>query len=85
MVPPFIFKMKRIKIALFRVFSVVLLSIVVSYAYGAKVIDGSLGCMKGEKYITIKLDCSKQVYKKGRPFQEYLDKAQELVIGNRSL
>lgn len=46
-----------------------------SLVYGAKLIEGSFECLKGEKYLTIKLDCSKTVYKKGRPFEEFLRKA----------
>lgn len=42
---------------------------------GTEVIEGSLSCLKGEKYITIKMDCSKIIYKKDRPFQDFLDKA----------
>lgn len=60
---------------MFRVLAVAIVSVVVSFAYGAKVVEGSLSCMKGERYITIKLDCSILVYKKDRPFQEFLDKA----------
>ena len=41
----------------------------------AKVIDGSLNCIKGEKHITVTLDCSKAVYRKDRTFQDFLDKA----------
>ncbi len=63
---------------MFRVFAVVLFCVVASFTYGAEVTEGSLSCMKGEKYITIKLDCSKLVYKKGRPFQDFLDKAPRL-------
>ena len=63
------------KIAIYRVFAIAFLSVLVSFVYGAEVIDGSLSCMKGEKYITVKLDCSKLVYKKDRPFQDFLDKA----------
>ena len=44
-------------------------------ANGAKLVEGSLDCIKGEKYIAVSLDCSKLVYKKNRPFQDFLDKA----------
>lgn len=44
-------------------------------ASGAKLVEGSLDCIKGEKYIAVSLDCSKLVYKKNRPFQDFLDKA----------
>ena len=54
---------------MFRAFAVAFVSVLAIFAYGAEVIEGSLSCMKGEKYITIKLDCSKLVYKKDRPFQ----------------
>ena len=67
--------MNNFKTTIFRVFAVAFVSVVVSFAYGAEVIEGSLNCMKGEKYITVKLDCSKLVYKKGLPFQDFLDKA----------
>ena len=60
---------------MFRAFAVAFVSVLAIFAYGAEVIEGSLSCMKGEKYITIKLDCSKLVYKKDRPFQVFLDKA----------
>lgn len=32
-------------------------------ANGAKLVEGSLDCIKGEKYIAVSLDCSKLVYK----------------------
>ena len=67
--------MNRFKTTIFRVFAVAFVSVVVSFAYGAEVIEGSLSCMKDEKYITIKLDCSKLVYKKNRPFEDFLFKA----------
>lgn len=60
---------------MFRVFATFFLSFVVSFIYAAKVTEGSLSCMIGEEYITIKLDCSSLVYKKDRPLQEFLDKA----------
>ena len=44
-------------------------------ASGAKLVEGTLDCIKGEKNIVVSLDCSKLVYKKNRPFQEFLDKA----------
>ena len=44
-------------------------------ASGAKLVEGSLDCIKGEKNIAVSLDCSKLVYKKNRPFQDFLDKA----------
>ena len=44
-------------------------------ANGAKLVEGSLDCFKGEKNIAVSLDCSKLVYKKNRPFQDFLDKA----------
>ena len=47
-------------------------------ANGAKLVEGSLDCIKGEKYIAVSLDCSKLVYKKNRPFQEFLDKASRM-------
>ncbi len=47
-------------------------------ASGAKLVEGSLDCIKGEKNIAVSLDCSKLVYKKNRPFQEFLDKASRM-------
>ena len=41
---------------MFRAFAVAFVSVLAIFAYGAEVIEGSLSCMKGEKYITIKLD-----------------------------
>ena len=58
------------KLILFMAF---MLSVV--NANGAKLVEGSLDCIKGEKYIAVSLDCSKLVYKKNRPFQDFLDKA----------
>ena len=50
-------------------------------ANGAKLVEGSLDCIKGEKYIAVSLDCSKLVYKKNRPFQDFLDK---WIIGKKN-
>jgi len=58
------------KLILFMAF---MLSVV--NASGAKLVEGSLDCIKGEKFIAVSLDCSKLVYKKNRPFQDFLDKA----------
>ena len=67
--------MNIFKTTIFRVLTIALFIGVVPFTYGAEVIDGSLIWMKGEKYITIKLDCSKLVYKKDRPFEDFLFKA----------
>ena len=62
--------MKSRKVVLFAI-----LFSMSSLVYGTKLIEGSLECLKGEKYLTIKLDCSKIVYKKNRPFEDFLRKA----------
>jgi hypothetical protein len=78
MVQSFFTEMNIIRINMIRVFVTLCLSLTISIVYGAEVLEGSLSCIKGEKYITVKLDCSNLVYKKDRPFQDFLDKAQRI-------
>ena len=49
---------------MFRAFAVAFVSVLAIFAYGAEVIEGSLSCMKGEKYITIKLELTYLQYLK---------------------
>lgn len=53
----------------------VVLLLVVTISNAARLISGSLNPLKGEKYILVTLDCSKLMYKKNRPFDDFLAKA----------
>ena len=41
---------------MFRAFAVAFVSVLAIFAYGAEVIEGSLSCMKGEKYKAARID-----------------------------